>query len=330
MTPVNESLRLHQPSNGDEPIPVSILTGFLGSGKTTLVNEILGCDHGLRVGVIVNDFGDVSIDDKLISNRAESVIELANGCICCSMQGDLLRTLQQVTASKNAIDYILLETSGLSDPLPVAHAILDKSLGASVRLDGIITMIDALNFDANLSYAEVAFNQLVHGDLILINKVDLVDKSIPGRIEEGVRKLNCKARILSCVRGKVALQLLLDVSISELQSIHDKMPDADRPRATDTTAFDCVAFESDAPIDASQFQSFVQSIPHDVYRGKGILHVADDSHERVFHLVGDRCVVTQGQPWSSSADRRTQLVFIGRHLEKSDLLNQLNECLASN
>jgi G3E family GTPase len=311
-----------------DSIPVSILTGFLGSGKTTVVNYILGSDHGLKVAVIVNEFGDISIDDKLISNRAENIIELANGCVCCTMQGDLLRTLCQVTSATPGIDYVLLETSGLSDPLPVANSILNKLLGDSVRLDGIITVIDALNFDANLACAEVAFNQLVYGDLILINKIDLVEAHIPGLIKRGVRKINPNARMLTCIDGKIDPLLLLDVNIANVREITNKASEhATGLNRHDASAFDCMPFESAKPFDPELFKSLVANLPVDIYRGKGILNVVNEDCEHVFHLVGDRCTVTKGKPWIQGDGRRTRLVLIGRNLNKAGLLGELKSCL---
>ena len=151
------------------------------------------------MAVIVNDFGDISIDDKLISRQAQNIIELANGCVCCSVQGDLLKALRQVTDSSYGIDYVLLETSGLSDPLPVAASILNNGPDSAIRLDGIVTMVDAWNFDDNLDNAEVAFSQLVNTDLILINKIDLVEEHVPELIQQGINKINNSARMLTCV-----------------------------------------------------------------------------------------------------------------------------------
>ena len=315
-----------------EAVPVTILTGFLGSGKTTLINHILGLEHGLKVAVIVNEFGNISIDDKLISNRAQDIIELANGCICCSMQGDLLRTVHQVIGGSHDIDYVLLETSGLSDPLPVATSILNNIPGNTVRLDGIITLVDAANFDANLEHAEVAFSQLVNTDLILINKTDLVDENIPELIQQGINKINPSARMLTCVNGNVDPCLLLDVNLSKLEQHLDapaeaghRSPGNKHHSETDLSGFDSISFESHKPFKLDTFRTFVADMPVNVYRGKGILNITDDDHRCVFHLVGDRCVVTKGDPWATDEIRKTQLVLIGRQLKNTDLLARLNQ-----
>ena len=307
----------------NEAIPVTILTGFLGSGKTTLLNRILKLEHGLKIAVIVNEFGDISIDDKLISDQAQNIIELANGCICCSMQGDLLTAVHQVTASSFDIDYVLLETSGLSDPLPVATSILNDVPSNTVRLDGIVTLVDAANFDANLENAEVAFSQLVNTDLILINKIDLVEENIPGLIQQGIKKINCSAGILTCVNGNVEPSLLLDVKISRLEAGYDSSGNGHHHN-NDLSEFDSISFESSKPVKLDLFRTFVDDMPECVYRGKGILNVADDDHRYIFHLVGNRCVITKGKLWPPDDKPNTQLVLIGRQLGNTDILEQLN------
>ena len=319
----------HQHENGRRPaIPVTILTGFLGSGKTTLVNHILASGHGLKVAVIVNDFGDISIDDKLISRQAQNIIELANGCVCCSMQGDLLRAICQVTDSSRDVDYVLLETSGLSDPLPVASSILNSGPDDAVRLDGIVTVVDAWNFDANLHNAEVAYNQLVNTDLILVNKIDLVEEHVPGLIQRGIKNINRSARMLTCVMGKVDPRLLLDVNLSGSEQNHEApLTIKDVPfdsHEHGLAEFDSISFESGKPFEPDRFRAFVEEMPNNVFRGKGILNIADDANRRIFQLVGGRCVVTAGRPWLPDENRTTQLVLIGRRLRHTDLLARLN------
>ena len=324
-------LSFQNKSEGRASIPVTILTGFLGSGKTTLINHILGSGHGLKIAVIVNEFGDISIDDKLISHQAQNIIELANGCICCSMQGDLLRAIYQVTQGSNDIDYILLETSGLSDPLPVSSSILNNEQGNVVHLDGVITLVDAGNFDANLEYAEVAFSQLVNTDLILINKIDLVEENIPELIQQGIKKINRSARLLTCMNGKVDPYILLDVNLSRQKQHWDVSSapeyhsfDNESHHKNDLLAFDSISFESHKPFESDKFRAFMADMPANVYRGKGILSIADNDHSHVFQLVGGRSVVTKGRPWMLDEKRKTQLVLIGRELSSTDLLARLN------
>lgn len=331
MSSAEADLSLQHDGEQRASIPVTILTGFLGSGKTTLLNHILRSGHCLKVAVIVNDFGDISIDEKLISRRAQNIVELANGCVCCSMQGDLLRAIRQVTDGARNIDYILLETSGLSDPLPVAASILNNGPDNAVRLDGIVTLVDAMNFDDNLEHAEVAFSQLVNTDLILINKIDLVEEHVPELIQQGIKKINRSARMLACVNGNVDPCLLLDVRLSGLKqngdmipATEDESPEGGRHQGHGLSEFDNISFESLKPFELEPFRAFIADIPENVYRGKGILNIAGDDFRRIFQLVGERCVVTRDRPWMPDEIRKTQLVLIGRRLGDTDLLTRLD------
>ncbi len=331
MSSAEADLSLQHDGEQRASIPVTILTGFLGSGKTTLLNHILRSGHGLKVAVIVNDFGDISIDDKLVSRRAQNIVELANGCVCCSMQGDLLRAIRQVTDGSRNIDYILLETSGLSDPLPVAASILNNGPDNAVRLDGIVTLVDAMNFDDNLEHAEVAFSQLVNTDLILINKIDLVEEHIPELIQQGIKKINRSARMLACVNGNVDPCLLLDVRLSGLKqngdmipATEDESPEGGRHQGHGLSEFDNISFESLKPFELEPFRVFIADIPENVYRGKGILNIAGDDFRRIFQLVGERCVITRDRQWMPDEIRKTQLVLIGRRLSDTDLLTRLD------
>jgi G3E family GTPase len=322
-------------TESNQPIPITILAGFLGSGKTTLLNHILAANHGLRVGVIVNEFGDISIDDKLITNQQDDVIELANGCVCCTMQGDLLRALQQVFEAQNQVEYILVETTGLADPLPIARSLTRPELQALLRLDGIITMVDAANFDRNLDYAEVAYNQMVYGDILLVNKADLVDERTLDLIDQGIRKINSDARILRSVNAAVDLHLLLDVGVFRLeqrfgQEQQSSQDHHEHDHAASAADFRAVSYRQDhLPISAEKFQAFMRSIPVEVFRGKGILNVAGEDYRMIFHQVGDRLSVTPGESWRPDERRGTELVFIGKGIDQEDLIRRLEGCLAS-
>ena len=315
----------------DGTLPVTVLTGFLGSGKTTLVNHLLTGSHGLRIGVIVNEFGAIGIDDRLIVNRTGTLVELANGCVCCTMQGDLLRALGEMAGGGPDLEYILVETTGLADPAPIAGALAGGAAGARFRLDAIVTVADAANFDANLDHAEAAFSQLVGGDIILINKTDLVDDDVPERIKRGIRTINRSAEIIACVDCEVDPAVLLDVGLSKScgsgapgPEIHGHAPHGSHPHG----AIEAASYLFDRPFAAARFRSFLSERPTNVIRAKGILHVDGDDCRRIFHLVGGRAAVTVGEPWLAADERRTEIVFIGRRLDRARLAEQLESCLA--
>ena len=196
-------------------IPVTIITGFLGSGKTTLLNHILSNQDGIKTAVLVNEFGEIGIDNELLITTGEDMVELSNGCICCTINNDLVEAVYKVLERSEKIDYLVVETTGLADPLPVALTFLGTDLRDLTRLDSIVTMVDAENFSLDLFNSQAAENQIAYADIIVLNKADLVDEADLDLLEVRVREMRPGTRLLRSVQGKVPLPLVLSVGLFE-------------------------------------------------------------------------------------------------------------------
>jgi G3E family GTPase len=315
-------------------LPVTLITGFLGSGKTTLLNHILTSRHGLRIAVMVNEIGEIGIDGELIVSTDGDMLELSNGCICCSVNNDLVDGLFRVSEREPSVDHLVIETTGLADPLPIILTLLRSEFRDRVRLDAVITLADADNFSLDLVPSGAACNQLRYADLILLNKCDLAGADQLDSVENRIRQISADTRILHTIRAAAPLPLILSVGLFDSGRFF-----ADRSRTEETVhsdhdhrhhgaadEFGSVAFESDRPFAVHKLQKFlVGLVPDEVFRGKGILWIDENDRQYVFHLVGRRFTLDEGE---QLGPKKNRLVLIGQNLDSERLRRQLEACLA--
>ena len=314
-----------------KPVPVSILTGFLGAGKTTLLNYILKQQHGYKFAIIVNEMGKIGIDGQLVENQQEEIVQVSNGCLCCTVRKDLVKGVQALL-KKGGFDYLLIETTGIADPGPVAQTFLNiPQLQQFVRLDSIITVVDAEQIEKQMRDAETAREQIAMADFLLLNKTDLVDESQLSRIEAKARELNPHAQIFRTNHSEVNLKELLDMHAFDLDQKLSVDPqflnEMNQRHHHEINSF---AFEFDRPFNVDKFEYFVQQISEKekIFRSKGFLQIAGNPRRAIFHGVNNRFTILWDRLWEKNEKRSSQLVFIGKQLDETRLRRQIEDCLA--
>ncbi len=312
------------PIDGEARLPVTIIAGFLGSGKTTLVNHILANQHGLKTAVIVNEIGEIAIDGELIIAIDDDMVELSNGCICCSINNDLVDAVFRILQRRHKLDCLVVECSGLADPLPVILTFLRSEFRDLVRIDSIVAIADADSFSLELFASIAAENQLRYADTILLNKCDLASTDRLCSIEAKIRALKAGARLLRATRCQVPIPLLLGVGHFPSDRYGSGQPDRDHAHLTND-GFEWLSFEAQRPFAAEKFQNFLEQLSVNVFRAKGVLWIAESEKRYVFHLVGQRFTLDESH-WARPAESR--LVLIGRDLDHKGLRARLEACLA--
>jgi len=327
-------------SQRSQPIPVTILTGFLGSGKTTLLNYILTERHGHRIAVIENEFGEINIDADLVLGSDEEIFELTNGCICCvgTARADLLRILEKLMLRREKFDHILVETSGLADPTPVAATFfVDAEVARQVNLDAIVTLVDAKHAGGHLDDPSLqgadnqAVDQIVIADRIILNKVDLVGDAELGALERRVRGLNATAPILRSSHAKVDLERILGIGAFDLSRTMAVEPDflEDHDHQHDPS-LESVAIVFATRFDLARLEAHLKALlvqrGDDIFRLKGILAISGDPRRWVLQGVHRLMELKPVDPWGAETPT-SRLVFIGRGLDRAALEAGLAGCV---
>eukprot|EP00519_Triparma_laevis_P014083 CAMPEP_0182494292 /NCGR_PEP_ID=MMETSP1321-20130603/3169_1 /TAXON_ID=91990 /ORGANISM="Bolidomonas sp., Strain RCC1657" /LENGTH=345 /DNA_ID=CAMNT_0024697329 /DNA_START=9 /DNA_END=1049 /DNA_ORIENTATION=- len=331
-------------SNGDRT-PCSILTGFLGAGKTTLVNHILKGRHGLKIAVIENEFGEVGVDDALVLETEEEVFEMNNGCICCTVRGDLMRILNKLSKRETKFDHILIETTGLADPAPVAQTFfVDEDIKASYSLDAIITVVDCAHVIPHLDEVKPegveneSVEQVAFADKILLNKIDLVTQEEKDAVIAKVRGINKLAEVIETTQSAVDLNRILGVKAFDLDrvlQVEEDFLDTEGEHEHDNSVTS-VGITLPGALSLPKLNlwltTLLQTRGTDIFRSKGVLNISGSDSRHVFQGVHMLMGISSseegvGRGWKEGEERENRIVFIGRNLNREELVEGFKNCL---
>jgi G3E family GTPase len=315
-------------------IPVTVLTGYLGAGKTTLLNRILTENHGKKYAVIINEFGELGVDNDLVVDSDEEVFEMNNGCICCTVRGDLIRIVGGLMKRKDKFDGIIVETTGLANPAPVAQTFfVDEDVKAKTRLDAIVTVVDAKHLLARLEDSPEAADQIAFADVIVLNKLDLVTPTELEAVKARIRTINRYADIHEATRGDVPIAKLLGLAAFDLNRVLETVPDfLEEDSHTHNEHLTSISLAVTAPLDAEKFNAWISHILQtqgaNILRTKGILSYKHEDRRFAFqavHMIADGDFVAA---WKPTETRTSRIVFIGRDLNRPQLRRGFESCTA--